>query len=86
MNIVKLGVSLRDIFSFDKILSANLVQRIYSINGALFLRIFGYDQLIALKVNYRAAPSHEEKAELSFDGVDLSREYAVRGHEGILCL
>ena len=37
-------------------------------------------------MSYRGASSHEEKAELSFDGVDLSREYGVKSHEEILCL
>lgn len=44
MNVVKLGVSLRQIYSFESILAANLVQRIYSVSdGNLLLRIFGYD-------------------------------------------
>ena len=84
MNIVKLGVSLRSIYAFDSILTANIVQKVYSVAGILVLRIFGYDQLLALKVNYKQLP--EQKAELSFDGVDLPRIYSVKPTEEILCL
>ena len=96
MNVVKLGVSLRHIYSFDSILAANLVQRIYSVSdGNLLLRIFGYDQLLALKVIYKPVDAAEEKAgssqsiakaELSFDGVDLPPNFRIKTSEEILCL
>lgn len=91
MNIVKLGVSLRRIHSFETILPPNMVKQVYCINGAIVMRIFGYDSLLALKVVWKNTQSQDSqtlgnKADLSFDGIDLPRIYSVKSSEEVLCL
>jgi hypothetical protein len=53
MNIVKLGVSLRNIHSFQSLLAPNVVKKVYCLQGCIVLRILGYEQLLALRVAWK---------------------------------
>lgn len=49
MNIVKQGISLKTIQSFEEFFAPNLVDQFCTIGDTLFIKLFGYDQVLALK-------------------------------------
>ena len=48
---VKQGVGLKSVKSFESVLPADLVQDFYASGDSILMRIFGYDQLIGMKVS-----------------------------------
>jgi len=55
MNIVKQGISLRSLFSFESVLSAGLVSQFFTLGDIIVFKIFNFDQLLALKAAPAAA-------------------------------
>ena len=80
MNLVKQGIGLQSIKSFDGIIPKNFVQDFHTIGDMLFMRIFGYDQLLGMKA------TKKDKKNLSVDGFEVSRNFTVKTKEQIKAL
>ena len=78
MNLVKQGVGLKSIKSFEGIIPNNFVQEFYTFDNMLFLRIYGYDQLLGMKADLKG------KKNLSVDGFEVSRNLTVKATEQII--
>ena len=50
MNMVKQGIGLRSIKSFESVLASDMVQEFWTCEDRVFLRIYGYEQLIGLSI------------------------------------
>lgn len=54
MNLVKQGVGLRSLKSFESLLPADMVQSFYSVgNDLVFMQMYGYDRLVGLRVSQK---------------------------------
>ena len=82
MNLVKQGMGLKSIKSFENIIPKNMVQDFYSIGDKIVLRMHGYDLLIGLRATF----SQEDSSQLSIEGFDLPRNLDVKPHEHILAI
>jgi hypothetical protein len=49
MNIVKQGISLKSVQSFEEVFQPNLVDQFFTIGDKIFVKLFGYDQILALR-------------------------------------
>ena len=50
MNMVKQGVGLRSIKSFESILPSDMVQEFHACDDKIYMRMYGYAQLIGMQV------------------------------------
>ena len=80
MNLVKQGVGLKSIKSFEGIIPNNFVQEFFTLDSMLFMRIYGYDQLLGMKAEIRS------KQDIQVDGFEVSRNLTIRQNEQILGL
>ena len=80
MNLVKQGIGLQSIKSFDGIIPKDFVQEFHTVDDMLFLRIFGYDQLLGMKA------TKKDKKSLSVDGFEVTRNFAVNTKDQIHAL
>ena len=78
MNLVKQGVGLKSIKSFEGVIPNNFVQEFYTFENMLFLRIYGYDQLLGMKAEISG------KKNLAADGFEVSRNLTVKASEQII--
>jgi len=83
MNLVKQGVGLKSVKSFEGLLPADMVQEFYVAGDKVFLRVYGYDQLIGMSVRQR---DDAKGAVIAVEGFDVSRNMAVKPIEQILAL
>ena len=89
MNLVKQGVGLRSIKSFESLLPADMVQDFHVVTGGdrVFMRIYGYDQLVGVRVTQKADSTAAGKGPVvSVDGFDVSRNLVIRANEQVLAL
>ena len=80
---VKQGVGLRSIKSFESVLPADMVQEFHTCGDRLMMRIHGYDQLIGVIVRPKQA---EATGVIEVQGFDVSRNFAIKPSESILAL
>jgi hypothetical protein len=80
MNLVKQGIGLQSIKSFDGIIPKDFVQEFHTVDDMLFLRIFGYDQLLGMKA------TKKDKKSLSIDGFEVTRNFTVSTKDQIHAL
>ena len=80
MNLVKQGVGLKSIKSFEGVIPNNFVQEFFTLDSMLFLRIYGYDQLLGMKADIKG------KMQVQVEGFEVSRNLTIRQNEHILAL
>ena len=80
MNLVKQGIGLKSIKSFDGVIPKDFVQEFHTIGDMLFMRMFGYDQLLGMKA------TKKDQKNLSVDGFEVSRNFTVKTQEEIMAL
>ena len=80
MNMVKQGVGLRSIKSFESVLPSDLVQEFYTCGDKVFMRMYGYDQLIGMSAKQKST-SGPDQGVIAIDGFDVSRNFAIKPNE-----
>ena len=80
MNLVKQGIGLQSIKSFEGVIPKDFIQEFHTVEDMLFLRIFGYDQLLGMKA------TKKDKKSLSVDGFEVTRNFTVSTKDHIHAL
>ena len=81
MNLVKQGVGLKSIYSFESAIPRNLVREFLTIGDRIFMRMHGYDLLIGVKTVFNES---QDSRQIQLQGFDLSRNVEVKKYEQIL--
>ena len=79
MNMVKQGIGLRSIKSFESVLASDMVQEFWTCEDRVFLRIYGYEQLIGLSIQQKVAERKSgdlsPSSTINVTGFDVSRNF-----------
>jgi hypothetical protein len=87
MNIVKQGISLKSIQSFEDFFAANLVEQYFTMSDRILIKVFGYDQILVLKAQSQENPTIKDQDDLlTIDGIEASRNLSVRSNENIISI
>ena len=78
MNLVKQGVGLKSIYSFESAIPRNLVREFLTIGDRIFMRMHGYDLLIGVKTVFNES---QDSRQIQLQGFDLSRNVEVKKYE-----
>ena len=81
MNLVKQGMGLKSIKSFENVIPRDLVRNFFAVGDRVLMRMHGYDLLIGVK----AILSQDDK-QLSIEGFDLPRNMDIKNDEDILLI